>query len=118
MLTQIEVDKRMTAYLGCPEGGAKRPAIIHLHERYGIVKHTLDLAFTLLSIARCSAAVLEASCTRNSLWSTSGWRICFVFGYSQVRCLHVSSKDRQKKPCPVSDLLIKRSGHRCFFSVK
>ncbi len=25
MLTQIEVDKRMTAYLGCPEGVPKGP---------------------------------------------------------------------------------------------
>jgi carboxymethylenebutenolidase len=48
MLTQVEIDKRMTAFMGCPEGHAKRPAIIHLHERYGIVKHTLDLAEKLV----------------------------------------------------------------------
>jgi dienelactone hydrolase len=24
-------------------GGSKRPAVIHLHERYGIVQHTTDL---------------------------------------------------------------------------
>jgi carboxymethylenebutenolidase len=48
MLTQVEIDKRMRAYLGRPEGHAKRPAVIHLHERYGIVKHTSDLGQKLV----------------------------------------------------------------------
>jgi carboxymethylenebutenolidase len=38
----------MAAYLGVPEGRGKRPAVIHLHERYGIVQHTLDLAQKLV----------------------------------------------------------------------
>jgi carboxymethylenebutenolidase len=48
MLAQVEIDKRMTAYLGRPEGYAKRPAVIHLHERYGVVKHTSDLGQKLV----------------------------------------------------------------------
>lgn len=48
MLTQVRVDNRMTAYLGVPEGRGNRPAVIHLHERYGIVQHTLDLAQKLV----------------------------------------------------------------------
>jgi dienelactone hydrolase len=48
MITQVEIDKRMTAYLGRPEGHAKRPAVIHLHERYGIVQHTSDLGQKLV----------------------------------------------------------------------
>jgi carboxymethylenebutenolidase len=48
MLTQVRVDNRMAAYLGVPEGRGKRPAVIHLHERYGIVQHTLDLAQRLV----------------------------------------------------------------------
>ena len=48
MLTQVRVDNRMAAYLGVPEGRGKRPAVIHLHERYGIVQHTLDLAQKLV----------------------------------------------------------------------
>jgi carboxymethylenebutenolidase len=43
MLTPIKIDKRIDAHLGIPEGIGKRPAIIHMHERYGIVQHTLDL---------------------------------------------------------------------------
>jgi carboxymethylenebutenolidase len=48
MLTQVEIDKRMKAYLGRPEGNAKRPAVIHLHERYGIVQDTSDLGHKLV----------------------------------------------------------------------
>jgi carboxymethylenebutenolidase len=48
MLTQVRVDNRMAAYLGVPEGRGNRPAVIHLHERYGIVQHTLDLAQKLV----------------------------------------------------------------------
>jgi carboxymethylenebutenolidase len=44
MLTQVQIDDRMSAYLGSPTGADKRPVVIHLHERYGVVKHTLDLA--------------------------------------------------------------------------
>ncbi|MGH7846155.1 MAG: dienelactone hydrolase family protein [Candidatus Binatia bacterium] len=44
MLTQVRIDHRMDAYLAQPAGSGKRPVVIHLHERYGIVKHTLDLA--------------------------------------------------------------------------
>jgi len=43
MLTQIKIDNRMDAHLGIPEGSAKRPVVIHMHERYGIVQHTMDL---------------------------------------------------------------------------
>ena len=43
MLTKINIDNRINAYLGRPSGGGKRPAVIHLHERYGIVQHTTDL---------------------------------------------------------------------------
>jgi carboxymethylenebutenolidase len=43
MLTPIKLDNRMNGFLGKPSGGGKRPAIIHLHERYGIVQHTMDL---------------------------------------------------------------------------
>jgi carboxymethylenebutenolidase len=43
MLSQIKIDNRMNGYLGKPAGGGKRPAVIHLHERYGIVQHTTDL---------------------------------------------------------------------------
>lgn len=48
MLPQVEIYKRMTAYLGRPEGHVKRPAAIHLHDRYGIVQHTLDLGQKLV----------------------------------------------------------------------
>ena len=43
MLTAIKIDNRINAFLGIPEGVGKRPAIIHMHERYGIVQHTMDL---------------------------------------------------------------------------
>ena len=43
MLTPVKIDNRIDAYLGIPEGIGKRPVIIHMHERYGIVQHTLDL---------------------------------------------------------------------------
>jgi carboxymethylenebutenolidase len=48
MLEEVRIDNRMTAYLGRPDGRAKRPAVVHLHERYGIVQHTTDLAQKLL----------------------------------------------------------------------
>src|SRR5919106_4685481 len=43
MLTPIQIDNRINAFLGKPAGGGKRPAVIHLHERYGNVQHTTDL---------------------------------------------------------------------------
>ncbi|HXT54981.1 MAG TPA: dienelactone hydrolase family protein, partial [Candidatus Eisenbacteria bacterium] len=33
----------MNAFLGIPPGAGKKPVVIHLHERYGIVQHTTDL---------------------------------------------------------------------------
>src|SRR4029078_9270875 len=43
MLTQIKIENRMNAFLGIPPGAGKKPAVIHLHERYGIVQHTTDI---------------------------------------------------------------------------
>src|SRR5207244_13240280 len=43
MLTPIRIDNRIIGFLGKPGGGGKQPAVIHLHERYGIVQHTTDL---------------------------------------------------------------------------
>jgi carboxymethylenebutenolidase len=43
MLTSIKIDNRMNGFLGIPDGAAKKPVVIHLHERYGIVEHTTDL---------------------------------------------------------------------------
>lgn len=43
MLKPIKIDNRINAHLGAPEGIGKRPVVIHMHERYGIVQHTLDL---------------------------------------------------------------------------
>ncbi len=43
MLTPIQIDNRINAFLGRPAGGGRHPAVIHLHERYGIVQHTTDL---------------------------------------------------------------------------
>jgi carboxymethylenebutenolidase len=43
MLTPIKIDNRINAFLGIPDGIGKRPAVIHMHERYGIVQHTTDL---------------------------------------------------------------------------
>jgi carboxymethylenebutenolidase len=43
MLAPIKIDNRIDGFFGKPTGGGKRPAIIHLHERYGIVQHTTDL---------------------------------------------------------------------------
>ena len=44
MLTPILIDDRISAFLGMPPGDGKKPVVIHLHERYGIVQHTMDLA--------------------------------------------------------------------------
>jgi carboxymethylenebutenolidase len=43
MLTPIKIDNRINAYLGIPAGSGKKPVVIHMHERYGIVQHTTDL---------------------------------------------------------------------------
>ena len=43
MLTTITIDNRMNGFLGIPDGPGKKPVVIHLHERYGIVEHTTDL---------------------------------------------------------------------------
>ena len=43
MLTPVKIDQRIDAFFGAPEGSGPNPAIIHLHERYGIVQHTMDL---------------------------------------------------------------------------
>ena len=43
MLTPIKIDNRMNCFLGTPAGAGKKPVVIHLHERYGIVEHTTDL---------------------------------------------------------------------------
>jgi carboxymethylenebutenolidase len=48
MLSQIRIDHRINAFLGRPDGAGKRPAVIHLHERYGVVQHTTDLAHKLV----------------------------------------------------------------------
>ena len=48
MLTQIRIDNRISGFIGHPGGTGKRPAVIHLHERYGIVRHTTDLAQKLV----------------------------------------------------------------------
>jgi len=43
MLVPIKIDNRMNGFLGTPGGTGKKPVVIHLHERYGIVQHTTDL---------------------------------------------------------------------------
>ena len=43
MLGPIRIDNRINGFLGKPSGTGRRPAVIHLHERYGIVEHTTDL---------------------------------------------------------------------------
>jgi len=48
MLTQMRINDRINGFLGSPCGVDKRPAVIHLHERYGIVQYTTDLAHKLV----------------------------------------------------------------------
>jgi carboxymethylenebutenolidase len=43
MLTDLRLNSGMRAFLGKPKTPGKRPAVVQLHERYGIVKHTTDL---------------------------------------------------------------------------
>jgi carboxymethylenebutenolidase len=52
---EITCANGMPAYLAYPEGAAKLPAIILMHERYGLVKHTRDQA---IRCARDGFAVL------------------------------------------------------------
>jgi len=44
MVTEIKLHGGITGYLAKPKVSGKRPAIINLHERYGIDKHTIDIA--------------------------------------------------------------------------
>ena len=44
MLTPIKIDNRMNGFLGTPAGAGKKPVVIHLHERYGIVNTRRILA--------------------------------------------------------------------------
>ena len=48
MLAPIRIDNRINGFLGRPGGADKRPAVLHLHERYSIVQHTTDLAQKLV----------------------------------------------------------------------
>jgi len=43
MLTPIKIGNRINAYLGIPDEVGRKPVVVHLHERYGIVQHTTDL---------------------------------------------------------------------------
>jgi carboxymethylenebutenolidase len=43
MLSPVKIANRMNAFVGKPTSAGKHPAVIHLHERYGIVQHTTDL---------------------------------------------------------------------------
>jgi carboxymethylenebutenolidase len=54
MLSPIKIDNRIDGYFGKPAGGAKRPAVIHLHERYGIVQHTTDLGEKFVQQGYCT----------------------------------------------------------------
>ena len=44
MVTEVKFGKEITGYLAKPDVPGKRPAIINMHERYGIDKHTTDIA--------------------------------------------------------------------------
>ena len=46
-LSMIKIDKRMSAAHALPKAKGKRPAVILLHERYGIDQHTKDLTVKL-----------------------------------------------------------------------
>jgi carboxymethylenebutenolidase len=43
MLETVELKNGMTAFIGKPATQERRPAVIMLHERYGIVQHTRDM---------------------------------------------------------------------------
>ena len=44
MVTEVKFGKKITGYLAKPDVPGKRPVVINLHERYGIDKHTTDIA--------------------------------------------------------------------------
>ena len=44
MIQEVEFAKDKNACLAVPDGGGRKPAIIQMHERYGIVQHTTDIA--------------------------------------------------------------------------
>src|SRR5881392_1840710 len=46
-LSMITIDKRMSAARALPKAKGKRPAVILLHERYGIDQHTKELTTRL-----------------------------------------------------------------------
>ncbi len=48
MLTPVTIENRINGFIGRPGGSGRRPAVIHLHERYGIVQHTTDLGEKLV----------------------------------------------------------------------
>src|SRR5258706_7369044 len=43
MLTPVKIDDRIDAFRGVRDGIGKGTTIIHMHERYGIGQHTMDL---------------------------------------------------------------------------
>ena len=43
MLARVKIDNRINAHFGTHPGVGKKPVVIHMHERYGIVQHTTDL---------------------------------------------------------------------------
>ena len=43
MLAPVKIDNRINSFLGIPAGAGRKPVVIHMHERYGIVQHTTDL---------------------------------------------------------------------------
>ena len=44
MIEEIEFAPGKTGYLARPAEGGPRPAVIQLHERYGVVRHTTEIA--------------------------------------------------------------------------
>ena len=58
MLTSIKIDNRINAHQGVPPGSGKKPVVIHMHERYGIVFHRL---YTLanMPIARFGSTLVS-----------------------------------------------------------
>ena len=51
----IRLPSGMSAFRARPGAGGKRPGVILLHERYGVVKHTKDL---ILRLARAGYVAL------------------------------------------------------------
>ena len=43
MVTEVKFGSGITGYLAKPDAPGQRPAVINLHERYGIDKHTTDI---------------------------------------------------------------------------